>query len=122
VIPRRIAFIDCEVVHDGDSHAMTLAGDFIMFRYVRFALFATALILPYGVQAQNHDDQARHDDVDHRDADHRDEHHWDAHEDAAYRRYLQERHMKYREFEKLNKKEQDQYWAWRHDHPDEERR
>jgi hypothetical protein len=46
----------------------------------------------------------------------RDYHSWDDHEDRAYRRYLNERHEEYREFNKRNAKEQEDYWKWRHSH------
>lgn len=52
------------------------------------------------------------------DAEYRDYHHWDAHEDAAYRRYLNERHEDYRDFNKRDAKDQSDYWKWRHSHPD----
>jgi hypothetical protein len=49
---------------------------------------------------------------------HSDWHTWDHGEDVAYRRYWGERHEPYRDFNKLNKEEQRDYWNWRHDHPD----
>ncbi|HWW87977.1 MAG TPA: hypothetical protein VNZ26_30475 [Vicinamibacterales bacterium] len=52
---------------------------------------------------------------------HRDYHRWDAREDRAYRVYLSEQHRNYREFSRLERPEQDQYWAWRHSHPDTDR-
>ena len=52
------------------------------------------------------------------DASHRDYHHWDRREDASFRVYLGERHIEYRDFNRLNAREQGDYWAWRHDHPD----
>jgi hypothetical protein len=49
---------------------------------------------------------------------HSDWHTWDHHEDVAYRAYWTERHESYRDFNKLNKDEQKDYWNWRHNHPD----
>jgi hypothetical protein len=49
---------------------------------------------------------------------HRDYHRWNAPEDRAYRVYLSEQHREYREFSRLERGEQEQYWAWRHGHPD----
>jgi len=37
-------------------------------------------------------------------------------EDKAYRKYLKEHHKAYREFQKVNAKEQVEYWKWRHKH------
>ena len=46
-----------------------------------------------------------------------DYHTWDAGEGRAYRVWLGERHYDYREFTKLSKEQQRDYWHWRHDHP-----
>ena len=48
----------------------------------------------------------------------RDHHRWDEHEQAAWGRFLAEKHRKEHEYAKAKKKEQEEYWAWRHDHPD----
>jgi hypothetical protein len=47
-----------------------------------------------------------------------DYHEWNAGEDAAYRRWINERHYEYREYNKLDKEKQKEYWDWRHSHPD----
>ena len=52
------------------------------------------------------------------DGPHRDYHRWDRHEEASFRVYLNERHMPYHDFQRLNANEQNDYWNWRHDHPD----
>jgi hypothetical protein len=52
------------------------------------------------------------------DRDHHDYHRWDNREDQAYRRYLRERREDYRDFSRLNGNEQNDYWNWRHNHPD----
>jgi len=49
---------------------------------------------------------------------HSDYHTWDRNEDVVYRGYLTDRHQPYRDYKKLNKDEQKDYWNWRHDHPD----
>lgn len=53
------------------------------------------------------------------DREHHDDHHWNENEDKAYRRYLEERHETYRAFEKRKAKQQQEYWRWRHAHPDQ---
>lgn len=50
------------------------------------------------------------------DRSHKDYHNWNTDEDKYYRQYLNENHHKYRAFAKMNKKQQDQYWRWRHEH------
>jgi hypothetical protein len=52
----------------------------------------------------------------------RDYHRWDDREERAYRAYLTERRREYREFKLIDRREQEEYWAWRHDHPDRDRR
>ena len=52
----------------------------------------------------------------------RDYHRWDSREERAYREYLRETHRDYVEYKRLERREQEAYWAWRHDHPDRDRR
>lgn len=47
---------------------------------------------------------------------HHDSHEWNADEDGRYRAYLQEHHRKYRDFDKMPRKDQDAYWDYRHSH------
>jgi hypothetical protein len=49
---------------------------------------------------------------------HSDYHTWGRDEDGAYHRYWNERREQYRDYNKLDKDEQKNYWNWRHDHPD----
>lgn len=52
------------------------------------------------------------------DREHKDYHKWDDGEDRAWRRWLAETHRKEHEFAKADRKEQAEYWKWRHGHPD----
>ncbi|HXQ25176.1 MAG TPA: hypothetical protein VN822_02100 [Candidatus Acidoferrales bacterium] len=52
------------------------------------------------------------------DKDHKDYHNWDDNENRAWGVYLTNNHKKSHEFSTANKKEQSQYWNWRHSHPD----
>jgi hypothetical protein len=58
------------------------------------------------------------------DADHRDYHRWNGGEDRAYHGYWNDRHPReeYREYSRLNDGQRKDYWKWRHDHPDRDRR
>ena len=48
-----------------------------------------------------------------------DYHVWDANEGAFYTRWSAETHRDpHRDYRKLNKNEQADYWKWRHDQPD----
>ena len=48
-------------------------------------------------------------------------HEWNADEDAAWKRYREDHHIKQEEFGRTNRKQQEAYWKWRHEHPDERR-
>ena len=82
-------------------------------KHVASLLLTAALIAPFGaafVAAPASASPAAQDDRDHRK--------WDEHEQAAWGRFLAEKHRKDHDYAKAKKKEQDEYWAWRHDHPD----
>jgi hypothetical protein len=57
---------------------------------------------------------------DHRyhDKKHNDDHTWNDHEDQAYKMWVKSNHRKDIEFEKLNARDQQNYWNWRHSHSD----
>lgn len=46
---------------------------------------------------------------------HSDWHTWDHGEDVYYHRYWDEHHQPYRDYNKLSKDEQRDYWNWRHE-------
>ena len=52
------------------------------------------------------------------DRNHKDYHNWDDHENQSWGLYLSDNHKKSHEFAKSNRKEQSEYWNWRHSHPD----
>ena len=52
------------------------------------------------------------------DRDHKDYHNWDNHEDQVYRGYLTDQHKVYRSYDHQSKREQRNYWNWRHSHPE----
>jgi len=52
------------------------------------------------------------------DRNHKDYHNWDDNENRAWGQYQTEHHRNSHEFSKANKREQGQYWNWRHAHPD----
>jgi len=56
------------------------------------------------------------------DQSHRDWHDWDDSEERAYRQFLTETRKDYREFTRLNARQQSEYWNWRHSHPDRDDR
>jgi hypothetical protein len=52
------------------------------------------------------------------DRDHKDYHNWDDRENQAWNRFLEENHRAKHGFAKANRREQSEYWKWRHEHPD----
>jgi hypothetical protein len=52
------------------------------------------------------------------DSNHKDYHNWDDHENNAWGVYLTNNHKKSHEYSKSSKREQSNYWNWRHSHPD----
>jgi hypothetical protein len=52
------------------------------------------------------------------DRNHKDYHNWDDNENRAWGQYLAENHRNSHEYSRAKKKEQSQYWNWRHSHPD----
>lgn len=53
------------------------------------------------------------------DRNHKDYHNWDDNENRAWGQFLVENHRESHEYAKSNRKEQSQYWNWRHAHPDD---
>jgi hypothetical protein len=55
------------------------------------------------------------------DRNHKDYHNWDDNENRAWGVYLTENHKNHHDYARASKREQSNYWNWRHSHPDEER-
>jgi hypothetical protein len=88
-----------------------------MHSFWKSALLGAVLVIPVTVTPT----ALRADDRRYEDKEHHDEHAWNAQEDRAYRRWAKENHRKYVTFAKLKEDDQQAYWRWRHDHPDERR-
>ena len=52
------------------------------------------------------------------DSKHRDWHPWNHEEEESYQRYAKEHHSENSDFAGLSERQQQQYWKWRHKHPD----
>ena len=93
-------------------------------RYLASFLLGAALIAPMGLQAFDDRDHDRDDRGKkarrYYDRQYRDYHDWDAREDAAYRHWLLEerREQQYRDYARLRRQQQIEYWRWRHAHLD----
>jgi len=84
--------------------------------YISSIFLAAALVAPGAIMAAP-GPQA---DVQVRvyDSGHKDYHNWDDNENKSWGLYLSNNHKKSHEFKKASKKEQSNYWNWRHSHPD----
>jgi len=85
-----------------------------MYRILAATFLSGMLLAPVATHL------AAADQKDHRyyDASHKDYHEWNDNEDRAYRHWLDEHHRPYHAWTKASKKEQAEYWRWRHDHMD----
>jgi hypothetical protein len=86
-------------------------------RYISGAILTAALAVPAALVAAPVPQDAKV-QVRVYDSEHKDYHNWDEHENGAWVRFLDENHRKHHEFTKADKKEQAEYWNWRHSHPD----
>ncbi len=86
-------------------------------RFIGTMILAAAIATPVTIMAtpRPNDDGVQ---VRVYDSHHKDYHNWDDHENHAWGIYLTNNHKKDHEFSKSSKKEQSNYWNWRHSHPD----
>jgi hypothetical protein len=84
-------------------------------------LLGVVLLSPAAaLQAQDRNEhQTTNDQPRYYDRQGKDWHTWDQKESQSYERYRQENHLKDREFKKIPKKQQDQYFRWQHQHSDD---
>jgi hypothetical protein len=109
------------------SRCTTVQEENIVHRYFKVIALSAALVVPVMISAQDRDHpdnrgQNNQQSRRYEDKAHNDSHEWNANEDQAYRRYLKEHRRKYHDFDKGKKSEQNDYWKWRHAHPDNDRR
>jgi hypothetical protein len=86
-------------------------------RYIASLFLTAALAAPVSLLAVPSPQEARV-QVRVYDRDHKDYHNWDDNENHAWGQYLTENRKSSHEYSKSNRKEQSQYWNWRHAHPD----
>ena len=77
-----------------------------------------ALIAPTAVRADNNKNHKKQHYKRYYDRNGRDYHEWNENENRAYRVYLQENHREYREFRIVRRPQRQEYFGWRHSHPD----
>ena len=89
-------------------------------KYLGFIFLAAALSASAASKVSAQEVVVKVDHHRYYDRNHHDYHQWNDREDHSYRVYLGERHRDYREFRLTNRRQQDDYWKWRHQHPDHE--
>jgi hypothetical protein len=77
----------------------------------------SALFIPATLTAQQ--DHRTEGTKSYYDAAHKDQHEWNDNEAAAWNRYRDEHHVKQSDFARANKRQQQDYWNWRHQHSDQ---
>lgn len=87
-----------------------------MSKFLSAVFLSFALLAPVALQGQDSHDQDQNKRV--YDSTHKDYHEWNANEDRAFHQYLKDNHKKDHDWSKASKKEQNNYWNWRHEHPD----
>jgi len=93
-----------------------------MRKYLSGLIFGALLIAPAAIQA---DEKEHHDNGKHKgeykryyDDDRKDYHQWNKGEDKAYEHYRKDqRKEQWEHFHEGNRIQQNEYWRWRHDHP-----
>jgi hypothetical protein len=88
-------------------------------RHIASLLLTATLVVPAAIKAAPVPQEASV-NVRVYDKDHKDYHHWDHKENQAWGLFLTENHHKHYEYSKANSKQQEQYWNWRHAHPDKD--
>lgn len=77
-------------------------------------LLAGALFAPVGIMKADEHDKAKR----YYDKQRHDYHEWNEQEEHSYQRYLQEQKRQNHAWAKASRREQADYWKWRHEHPD----
>jgi hypothetical protein len=85
--------------------------------YIASLLLTAALAAPVAIMAAPGPQEASV-QVRVYDKNHKDYHNWNDNENRAWGQFLVENHKDHHEYSKSNKKEQSEYWDWRHAHPD----
>ena len=93
-------------------------------RFLSSLLLMGVMAAPLALQAQDRDDRRDRDDRAKQqrvyDRQHKDYHQWNSDEDRNYRQWHQESRngRPYRGYDRLNRRDQNAYWNWRHQHGD----
>lgn len=90
----------------------------MMSRLFGAVLLSAALFVPAAVRAQDHQGRQNTQNRRYYDRTHNDYHDWNSNENQVYNQYLQQNRMGNRSWSRTSRREQNNYWNWRHQHPD----
>jgi hypothetical protein len=91
-----------------------------MHRYLTVLFVSAALAGSVAAKADD-DHHASSQTQRYYDKDARDYHEWNQNENQVYHQYVTENHKRDREFAKTTRREKQDYYKWRHSHPDQDR-
>ena len=95
-------------------------------KYLAGLFLSAAMLAPVGALARAvpQDDHERHEREERErrvyDPYRKDYHNWDSRENDQYRRWLDERHHSYVDYDRLRGRQQREYWKWRHEREEHE--
>ena len=95
-----------------------------MPKFLKTVLVSAAFLVSISASAQDRRDDTHQQEQhgNHQqayyDSKHRDWHQWNDQENQSYSRYAEHHHRNNRDFSQSSEREQQQYWSWRHKHPD----
>jgi hypothetical protein len=84
-------------------------------RYIASLFLSATLVAPVVIVAAPQEANVQ---VRFYDRQHKDYHNWDDNENRSWGVFLTQNHKRSHEFSRANKREQSDYWKWRHNHPD----
>lgn len=88
-----------------------------MNRYAITLFVVAGLGTPLMVKADDHD----HDNKRYYDKEHKDYHEWNENEERNFAIFLNGKHLAIHTWDRASPRERQEYWNWRHQHPDERR-
>ena len=109
----RAAIPTADILHLEDNN-MHRANRYIASLFLTAALAAPVALMAIPAPQEDHNRNRVYD------KEHKDYHNWDDNENKAWGQYLSENHKSSHEYAKASKKEQSQYWNYRHAHPDKD--
>jgi hypothetical protein len=86
-------------------------------RYITSLFLTAALAAPVAIMDSPVPQEDRNQNLVY-DKEHKDYHNWDDNENKVRGQYRTENHKSLREYSKAKRKEQSEYWNYRHAHPD----